>query len=244
VTTRSAPGGRVLVFQHHPDEDPAALGTHLLAAGLDLTVIELDAGDAIPDLEPFDLLIAMGGPMDVWQESEHPWLITEKAAIHTWVRVLKRSYLGVCLGHQLLADALGGEVGLMDAGELGVVEITQTPAGAADPVFSLLPPVTPGLQWHHAEVRRLPADGILLARSAACPVQAFRVGPSAWGVQFHVEVEASTVALWAKVPEYAAELVKAGHDDPMWLHDAVEGHLDTMSAASRALMAGLLGTLP
>jgi GMP synthase-like glutamine amidotransferase len=244
VTPRTAPGGRALVFQHHPDEDPGALGTRLVAAGLDLTVVELDAGDVIPDLEPFDLLLAMGGPMDVWQEDEHPWLMAEKAAIRTWVRELGRPYLGVCLGHQLLAVALGGEVGPMETGELGVVEITRTAAGAADPVFSHLPPVMPGLEWHQAEVRRLPADGILLAGNDACPVQAFHVGPSAWGVQFHLEVEASTVPLWAKVPEYAEALAKAGHDDALWLHHAVDRHLDTMSEVSGALMAGVLATLP
>src|SRR3984885_8267088 len=112
--------GRALVLQHHPDEDPGALGPMLTAAGLTITTVELDQGERIPALDAFDMLVAMGGPMDGWQEDEHPWLVTEKAAIRHWVSELDRPYLGVCLGHQLLADALGGTVGPMAKPQIGV----------------------------------------------------------------------------------------------------------------------------
>ncbi len=135
--------GRVLVLQHHPDEHPGSLGPLLEDAGLALTTVELDAGEAIPALEPFDLMLVMGGPQHVWEEDEHPWLVTEKAAIRRWVGELGRPYLGVCLGHQLLADAMGGTVALMETPEIGVIEVERTPAGAVDPLFGRLPAQCP-----------------------------------------------------------------------------------------------------
>jgi GMP synthase-like glutamine amidotransferase len=202
VTNSPTPPGQVLVFQHLPEEDPGGLGPLLIDAGYQLTAVELDHGETIPDLTAFDLLLVMGGPMDVWQEDAHPWLVNEKQAIRCWVSELQRPYLGVCLGHQLLADALGGQVGKMTAAEIGVPDILLTSSAALDPVFSGLPDVVPGLQWHHAAVMLAPPDSVVLAANPACPIQALRVGSNAWGVQFHLEVGVSTIDDWAQVPEY------------------------------------------
>jgi GMP synthase-like glutamine amidotransferase len=214
----------------------------LTAAGLTITTVELDQGEQIPALDDFDMLVAMGGPMDVWQEDEHPWLATEKAAIRHWVTELDRTYFGVCLGHQLLADALGGAVGPMAEPEIGVVEIRLSPKGLYDPVFGHLPEVLRGLQWHGAAVERPPPGAAVLAGNDHCAVQALRAGTRAWGVQFHVEVEASTIPKWAQVPEYEDTLARTGSSAAS-LEQAVRTNLEAMTMATRTLFQGIVGSL-
>jgi GMP synthase-like glutamine amidotransferase len=102
---------RLLVFQHIDCEHPGILRRFLAEDTIEWDAVELDAGEPIPPLERYDALWVMGGPMDVWDVDEHPWLIPEKRAIRRWVRELQRPFLGLCLGHQLLADALGGTCG-------------------------------------------------------------------------------------------------------------------------------------
>ncbi len=96
---------------------------------MDWTAVELDKGDPIPPLEGYDVLWVMGGPMDVWDVEEHPWLVEEKRAIRKWVREMERPFLGLCLGHQLLADALGGTCGPQRPPEIGVSRVDLTDEG-------------------------------------------------------------------------------------------------------------------
>ncbi len=231
--------GRVLVLQNHPDEDPGAIGLLLQASGLSLNPVEVDEGEEIPPLEDFDVMVVMGGPQHVWEEAEHPWLADEKAAIRRWVAELERPFLGVCLGHQLLADVMGGTVALMATPEIGVLDIALTEKGSSDPVFGLLPTHVPGLQWHEAEVVEPPPGGAVLASNAHSKVQALRVGPCAWSVQFHVEVDAGTVAKWARVPEYERTLAEH-FGSVQVLEDDVEQHFGAMAGAAATLLTGFL----
>jgi len=235
---------KILIFQHLACETAGIFTELWQADGHSLHVVALDAGDAIPALEPYDLLAVMGGPMDVWQEAEHPWLIPEKAAIRHWVQTLNRPYFGICLGHQLLAVSLGGEARLMASPEVGLTQITRTGEGRADPLFRDLPETMTTLQWHGVEVTKLPPDTVVLAANPACAVQAMRVGRHAYGVQYHLEILPSTVADWQAIPEYRAALhATIGEAAADRLASAVAPHLPDFRKVARVINAGLNGLL-
>jgi GMP synthase-like glutamine amidotransferase len=200
---------RILVFQHARVEHPGVFREFWADRGDSWQAVELDEGEPIPDLKPFDLLLVMGGPMDVWQEDLYPWLVTEKAAIRRWVVELGRSYLGICLGHQLLADALGGKVSLMARPEVGLADVNLTPAGLGDPLLAGFAGAVETFQWHGAEISELPVGAVVLAENAACPIQAIRCGRRAYGFQYHVEITQETVTDWARIPEYQSSLERA-----------------------------------
>jgi GMP synthase-like glutamine amidotransferase len=232
---------RFLVFQHVDVEHPGTLRAFWREAGIVWDAVELDAGEPIPALEPYDALIVMGAPMDVWEEAEHPWLKPEKAAIRRWVQELQRPYLGICFGHQLLADAMGGQVGLAKAPEVGLTTVDLTPAGAADPLFAGFSSPLETFQWHGAEVTRLPEGGVVLASNAMCAVQAMKVGRNAYGLQYHVEIDEDTVEDWEAIPVYAASLEKAlGKEGVDQLAIDTTARLPEFAAAARHFNANFL----
>ena len=185
---------RILVLQHIAIEHPGIFRDFLATDGIGWDAVELDQGEPIPPLDRYDALWVMGGPMNVWQEAEHPWLRSEKAAVRKAVRERGMPYLGFCLGHQLLADALGGTVGPMRQPEVGVLEVALTEAGRRDPIFAGIPERLHALQWHGAEVASPPPGATVLAESPACAVQALRVGDRAFGVQYHGSRSAGSAA--------------------------------------------------
>lgn len=191
---------RVLVLQHIACEPPGAYEDVLRERDAQIYRVELDEGGSLPESDAFDAIVAMGGPMSVNDEAEHPWLRAEKRLIGDAVRD-GVPYWGACLGVQLLAASLGARVYAGDEPEVGLLPVALTDAGRADPVFEGVPNDLTTLQWH-GDTFDLPDGATLLAGSAAYPHQAFRF-ERAYGVQFHVEVSLEMAKAWAEVPAYA-----------------------------------------
>lgn len=235
---------KILVLQHVDVEHPGIFRDFFKADGLSWDTIELDAGEALPDVSAYDLMVVMGGPQDVWQEDKHPWLVAEKAAIRKFVVDLGRPYLGICLGHQLLAAAIGGEVAPGKTPEVGVLTVRQTQEGKDDPLFRGIADPIDVLQWHGAEVVRLPADTRVLASSDACAVQAFRYRDNAYGFQFHVEITEQTVADWAAIPVYAQALDAAlGQGAVERLKSQAAAKLTTFNRNAKSIYDNFKGVL-
>jgi GMP synthase-like glutamine amidotransferase len=192
---------RVVVLQHLACEHPGIWRDFLREDGADVITAELDAGERIPSLDGADALLVFGGPMNVDEHERFPWLAPETVAIRD-AALSGLPVLGVCLGAQLLARALGAPVTRNPEPEVGLLDVELTPAGVADPIFAGWPRRTPVVQWH-SDTFALPSGAALLASSPACRHQAFRHGRCAYGLQFHPEVTADMVEEWGAIPEYA-----------------------------------------
>ncbi|MXW48606.1 MAG: type 1 glutamine amidotransferase [Gammaproteobacteria bacterium] len=235
---------RVIVLQHIACEHPGIFRQFMKEDGIQWDPIELDEGETIPDLAPYDAMVSMGGPMDVWQEDEFPWLVREKEAIHEAVRVRNMPFLGVCLGHQLLAEAAGGSVGLADTPEVGMLDVELTPDATDHPLMYSLPGKFKTLQWHGAEVKSIPDDASVLMSSPVCPIQSFAVGQSALGIQFHVETGPHTIDEWNAVPEYEVALRKTfGDNGAVELKKKAEEYETELSATADILYRNWANTL-
>jgi GMP synthase (glutamine-hydrolysing) len=198
---------RVLVLQHIACEPPGEYEAVLSERAARLTRVELDEGEPLPDWREFDAVLGMGGPMDAFEEDAYPWLAGEKRAIAELVAAGK-PFWGVCLGAQLLADALGARVYPGPEPEIGILPLSLTAAAPGDPITSGLPQLLPAFHWHSCTFD-LPAGATLLAASRAYPNQIFRAGGLAYGLQCHLEVSSELVAGWLSVPAYAESLERA-----------------------------------
>jgi GMP synthase-like glutamine amidotransferase len=199
----------VIVLQHIEIEDPGYLKDLMLADGINLTTIELDVGEKIPDdLSKFDAMFCMGGPMDTYMEDEYPWLRDEKKKIKEFVVDLKKPYLGFCLGCQLLGEVVGGTVIKSKPAEIGIMDVNFSEKKNDDILFSSFPKKIKSLQWHSYEVDGLSnnKDITILASSPITKYQIFKYQNHAYGIQFHIEIKDTTVKDWGCVPEYKQAL--------------------------------------
>jgi GMP synthase (glutamine-hydrolysing) len=210
---------RVLAIQHVAVEHPALVGTALESAGVEVALVRVHAGEAIPrSAAGLGGLLIMGGPMSAYEADRRPHLRQE---LHLIERALARALpvLGICLGSQLLAAALGTRVEKGPGPEIGWLPVTLAPAAASDPLFAPLPNSFTALHWH-GDVFDLPRGAAHLACSELTRVQAFRHGPSAYGLLFHAEVTPEQPASWAAA--FEAELEEAGVSQDAILRGARE----------------------
>lgn len=207
----------VLVVQHEAGAGAGLVGERLRAAGLDLRTVHPWRGEPLPgSLDGWGGLLVLGGSANCEDDIAAPWLPRVRELIRAAVTgpgpdPTPIPVLGICLGGQLMARALGGRVVRRPQGpELGAVPLRRLPAADGDPVFGAVPRGALAAQWHWDEIGTLPPGAVPLLAGDDCPYQAFRVGPHAWGVQFHPEVLAGTVAEWADADD--AHVREAGLD--------------------------------
>jgi len=199
----------ILVLQHINIEDPGYIKDLMIKDGVNITTIELDVGEKIPNnLNFFDGMLCMGGPMDTWMEKDYPWLIEEKKKIKEFVVDLNKPYLGFCLGCQLLGEVIGGKVVKTNNPEIGMLDVNFLDEKKKDILFVDFPEKITSLQWHSYEVQELEKnkDVTLIASSKETKYQIFRYKNNAYGIQFHIEIKDTTVNDWGCVPEYKSAL--------------------------------------
>lgn len=196
---------KILILQHIECETPGYIKDLMLSDGFDLTTVELDVGEKIPDnINQFDGMFCMGGPMDTWMTEKYPWIVEEKKKIKEFVIDLKKPFLGFCLGCQFLGEVVGGEVVKSTPPEIGILEINMEEQRIDDQLFSTFPKTIKALQWHSYEVVGLENNNniTLLASSPTTKYQIFKYKENAYGIQFHIEIKSNTVSDWGCVPEY------------------------------------------
>ena len=238
---------KIISLQHIAIEDPGTFKDFLLADGHELTTIQLDEGDNIPsNLDEFDAMLCMGGPMDTFMENDFNWLVGEKKAIGEYVLNLKKPFLGFCLGCQLLGEVLGGKVVQSNPPEIGVLDINVSDKANTDPVFNFLPNKIKALQWHSYEVQGLESNQNIniIGSSPTTKYQIFGYNNHAYGIQFHLEIRKSTVDDWAAVPEYKNALGQSlGQEALPHMKKEVNEEIDNMMAQCNQLYQNFISII-
>ncbi len=229
---------RVLAIVHEADAGPGVFGEVCRERGDTLEEWRIDLGEPCPPApETYDAVLTLGGAMHAHQREAHPWLAEEESLLRALVTA-GRPLLGVCLGSQLLARALGGESRLLAEPEIGWYEVRLEPAGRSDPVLGPLGGGFAALQWHSCAFTLAPG-ALALASSARC-LQAFRLRDRpAWGIQFHAEVTARDFEAWLD-QHLAAPDDDDGPADPEALRDQTRRAIGGWNALGRGIFARFL----
>jgi GMP synthase (glutamine-hydrolysing) len=218
---------RVLVVEHEAMAPAAWLGEWLEECGLELVVSRPYAGEALPrDVTGHRGLLVLGGSMDSWDDAASPWLPRTRDLVRD-AEARGVPVLGICLGHQIAAAALGGEAGRNPAGgTVAVLPVCWGPEAERDPLFGPVRSASRAVHWNNDVVLRLPEGARVVARSPDGAIQAARFGRHTWGVQCHPEVSPAVVEEW--VAADGAKFEEAGFDMAAFL-DAVHQHADALA---------------
>jgi len=231
---------RILVIEHEAMCPPGHVGTWLTDAGADLDVCRPWAGDGLPSSDQlpasYDGLVVLGGSMAAGDDELHHWLAPLRALIRDAV-ARELPTLGICLGHQLVALALGGEVARNPRGQqVGLFDVGWLPEAVGDELVGVLGSVR-GVQWNNDLVVRLPEDAVALAETPHGELQAARFGRRAWGVQLHPEADVPIVTSWAAGDR--DDHLERGIDQDALLRE-IGAARDELDRAWRPLAAGFL----
>ena len=230
------------MFKHMPSQNPGIFRSFAQAQGVEFCEVDLHAGEKIPDLKDFDALWVMGGSMNVWEEEKYPWLIEEKQVIRRAVNELNMPFLGICLGHQLLAEAMGGKVAKAENYEIGLFEVSSTDEGLNHPFLHNIPSSSQWVNVHLAEVVRAPEQAVILATSSQCQNHIMQIGKNAYSCQFHPEVCDHTLEEWMKIPGIPEALDGLlGSEGLAYFEFSIKNNLPANNAASSTLFRNWCG---
>lgn len=177
---------RIHYLQHVPFENPGSILKWANENECVVTETHVYNNEKLPEISEFDWLVVMGGPMNIYEDDQYPWLISEKEFIKKAIETNK-VVLGICLGSQLIADVIGGKVVQNKQKEIGWFPISFSEAGKESPLFSFFPESSVVFHWHGDTFIDLPQEAIIIAASAACKNQAFMYKKRVFGFQFHLE---------------------------------------------------------
>ncbi len=206
----------ILIIQHAEHEHPASLLDKIKSMGFSYEWIHPNRGDPYPKSDTIRGIISLGGPMSANDADQYPWILQELDLLKQCIQE-NRPVLGLCLGGQLLAKALDAKVVKNPTLEIGWFPLTLTNSGTKDPIFHSCQPNPLVYHWHQ-ETFQLPKGATLLAHSALCKRQAFRIGKNAYGIQFHPEADLRLVKEWLKATPAQEEI----------LNLRAQGNLDTV----------------
>jgi GMP synthase (glutamine-hydrolysing) len=220
---------KLLIFQHVAFEILGTLNPLLKDAGFRLRYVNFGRHPhAEPEIERYQGLVVLGGPMNVDQVDAHPHLLTEMRLIE---RAMKREMpiLGICLGAQLIAKTLGAAVRPSPEKEIGWYDVAPTEDASADPLLGHFEPRERIFQWH-GDMFDLPHGAVHLARSPSCENQAFRYDDNVYGFQFHMEVDEHLIERWLHVPHHEKELHELkGDEGPQEIRRATPEHMPRLT---------------
>jgi GMP synthase (glutamine-hydrolysing) len=223
----------VLLVRNDRYESFGTAAPSLAMSGLDVVTANLPAGADLPPIDEVSGVVTFGGTVNVDRVTDHPYLADVRAytrrAIGAGV-----PYLGICLGSQILARSLDVEVVAGPAREVGFEPVRPTPQAKEDPLLAFLGAEVLVMQWHE-DTHELPAGATLLATSDAIAVQAYRVGDLAWGIQFHLEVDAAELDWWLDIADAAMDVEAVWGKSTARIRDEAAEHMPAHEERGREI---------